>query len=80
MRTDMDLITCTVGELCTIHRNGMPWPVIYGIGVYAKTGEIFPANFTDKGPDLDIRNARTLNGGENVGVSVFPVSPNAYFL
>ena len=68
-RVDLDLITCCLGELCTIHRNGIPWPVIYGIGVNVKTGDIFPANFTDKGPDLDIRNARTLTGGENVGVS-----------
>ncbi len=69
-RVDLDLITCCVGELCTIHRNGIPWPVIYGIGVNVRTGDIFPATFTDKGPDLDIRIARTLTGGENVGVSV----------
>eukprot|EP00094_Tigriopus_californicus_P007975 TCALIF_07677-PA protein Name:"Similar to NTAN1 Protein N-terminal asparagine amidohydrolase (Homo sapiens)" AED:0.20 eAED:0.20 QI:0/0.8/0.66/1/0.4/0.66/6/190/368 len=68
LRAEMDLITCTVNELCTIHRNGMPWPVIYGIGVNAKTGDIFPATFTDKGPDLDIRNARTLTGGDTVGM------------
>ena len=65
---DLDLITCCVNELCTIHRNGIPWPLIYGIGINVKSGEIFPATFTDKGPDLDIRNARTLTGGENVGV------------
>ena len=35
-----------------------------------KTGDIFPAQFTDKGPDLDIRMARTLTGGDNVGVIV----------
>ena len=35
-----------------------------------KTGDIFPAQFTDKGPDLDIRMARTLTGGDNVGVSL----------
>ena len=39
-----------------------------------KTGDIFPAQFTDKGPDLDIRMARTLTGGDNVGVSLsFPL-------
>jgi hypothetical protein len=57
-----------VGELCTVNRNGIPWPMIYGVGVDVKTGHIFPATFTDKGPDIDIRNARTLTGGENVGV------------
>ena len=68
-RCDLDLVTCCVFDLCTVHRNGIPWPVIYGVGVNVKTGDIFPATFTDKGPDLDIRNARTLTGGENVGVS-----------
>lgn len=65
---DLDLVTCCLGELCTIHRNGIPWPVIYGVGVNVRTGEIFPATFSEKGPDLDIRNARTLTGGDNVGV------------
>jgi len=68
VRTELDLVTCCVGEVCTIHRNGTPWPVIYGAGVNVKTGEIFPAQFTDKGPDMDLRNARTLTGGENVGL------------
>ena len=70
-RTDLDLITCCIGELCTLHRNGVPWPIVYGIGINVKTGDIFPAQFTDKGPDLDIRMARTLTGGDNVGVSFF---------
>ena len=47
----------------------MPWPIVYGIGINVKSGDIFPAQFTDKGPDLDIRMARTLTGGDNVGVS-----------
>ena len=29
---------------------------------------MFPAQFTDKGPDMDLRTARTLTGGENVGL------------
>ena len=33
-----------------------------------KTGDIFPAQFTDKGPDMDLRTARTLTGGEAVGL------------
>ena len=65
---ELDLVRCCVGELCTINRNGIPWPMVYGVGVDVKTGHIFPATFTDKGPDIDIRNARTLTGGENVGV------------
>ena len=69
-RVDLDLVTCCLGELCTVHRNGIPWPMIYGVGVHVKTGDIFTATFTERGPDLDIRNARTLTGGENVGVRI----------
>ena len=68
-RVDLDLVRCCVGELCTINRNGIPWPMVYGVGVDVKTGHVFPATFTDKGPDMDIRNARTLSRAENVGVS-----------
>ena len=68
-RIEMDLETCCIGDLCTLHRNGIAWPIVYGIGVNVKTGDIFPAQFTDKGPDMDIRYARTLTGGDNVGVS-----------
>jgi len=67
-RVDLDLVRCCVGELCTINRNGIPWPMVYGVGVDIKTGHLFPATFTDKGPDMDIRNARTLSRGKNVGL------------
>lgn len=67
-RCDLDLETCCIGDLCTLNRNGIAWPIIYGIGVNVKTGEIFPAQFSEKGPDMDIRYARTLTGGDNVGV------------
>ena len=67
-RTALELVTCCVGELCTARRSGTPWPLLYGVGVNVKTGEIFPAQFTDKGPDMDIRTARTLTGGEAVGM------------
>lgn len=35
-------------------------------GVNVKTGEIFPANFTDKGPERPLRIARQLTGGQQV--------------
>ena len=69
-RIDLDLETCCIGDLCTLNRNGIAWPIIYGVGVNVKTGEFFPAQFSEKGPDMDIRYARTLTGGDNVGVSV----------
>ena len=61
-RTHLELVTCCVGELCTVRRNNQPYPVLYGAGVNVKTGEIFPAQFTDKGPDMDLRLARILTG------------------
>ena len=68
-RTALELVTCCVGELCTVRRNNAPYPIIYGVGVNVKTGEIFPAQFTDKGPDMDIRMARILTGKkESVGM------------
>ena len=48
-RTALELVTCCVGELCTVRRNNSPFPILYGIGVNVKTGDIFPAQFTDKG-------------------------------
>jgi protein N-terminal asparagine amidohydrolase len=47
-RSSLELVTCCVGEVCTIRRSGTPWPLLYGIGINVKTGEIFPAQFTDK--------------------------------
>jgi hypothetical protein len=55
-----------VGELNTTVRGGIHWPMIYGIGLHVKTGEIFPATFPDKGPDQALRCARHLTGGQQV--------------
>lgn len=46
---EVDLITACVGELNTIVRGDIPWPIAYGVGINMKTGEIFPATFPDKG-------------------------------
>jgi len=64
-RTSLELVTLCVGEVCTVRRSGTPWPLIYGVGVNVKTGDLYPAQFTDKGPDMDLRTARLLTGGEN---------------
>lgn len=37
-------------------------------GVNVKTGEIFPATFPDKGPELALRSARHLTGGQQVSL------------
>ena len=57
-----------VGEAVTVVRDGVPLPLLSGVGVNVKTGEIFPAVFGEKGPDMDLRLARTLTGGEKVGM------------
>jgi len=59
---EVDLITACVGEQNTIVRGDIPWPLAYGVGVNLKTGEIFPATFPDKGPDIPLRHARLLTG------------------
>lgn len=69
---EIDLTQACVGELNTILRGESNWPIIYGVGVNIKTGEIFPASFPDKGPDLPLRQARNFTGGQTV--SCFTVS------
>jgi len=64
----LELVTCCIGDAATVARGGAPWPLVYGIGVYVKNGIMFPASFLDRGPDMDIRLARTLTGGEGVGM------------
>ncbi|XP_050311453.1 protein N-terminal asparagine amidohydrolase-like [Anthonomus grandis grandis] len=63
---EIDLTLACVGPLNTTIRGGIPWPLIYGIGVNVKTGEIFPATFPDKGPDSLLRSARIFNGSPEV--------------
>ena len=57
-----------MGETVTAVRDGVPLPLLSGVGLNVKTGEIFPAVFSEKGPDMDLRVARTLTGGEKVGM------------
>lgn len=71
---EIDLTQACVGELNTIVRGELNWPIIYGIGVNIKTGEIFPAAFTDKGPDLQLRMARNFTGGQTVSGELLVIS------
>jgi len=64
----LEVATLCVGECMTVVRDGTPLPLLSGVGVNVKTGDIFPAVFREKGPDMDIRTARTLTGGEKVGM------------
>ncbi|KAJ9588483.1 hypothetical protein L9F63_018139, partial [Diploptera punctata] len=60
------ILACTIGELNTTVRGSIHWPILYGVGVNVKTGELFPATFPDKGPDQALRSARHLTGGQQV--------------
>ena len=60
-----------VGEAVTsVNREGVNIPLVSGVGVNIKTGDTFPAVFSDRGPDMDLRLARTLTGGEKVRLSM----------
>lgn len=63
-KEDIHLETCCITEMNDIVVNGRHKPVLYGIGVNVKTGEVFPASFTYKGPAEELRSARTFTGGQ----------------
>ena len=64
-----------VGEAVTsVNRDGVNIPLVSGVGVNIKTGDTFPAVFSDRGPDMDLRLARTLTGGEKVRLTMFCTS------
>lgn len=41
----IDLQLACVGDFNTVFRDGIPWPIIYGVGVDLKTGFILYLNF-----------------------------------
>ncbi|KAM9769849.1 protein N-terminal asparagine amidohydrolase isoform 2-T2 [Menidia menidia] len=63
-KEDIHLETCCITEMNDILDNGTHRPIVYGIGVNVKTGDVFPASFTHKGPAEELRSARTFTGGE----------------
>ncbi|XP_041134119.1 protein N-terminal asparagine amidohydrolase-like isoform X2 [Polyodon spathula] len=65
---DIHLETCCITELNDIVVEGIHRPVVYGIGVNVKTGELFPATFSHRGPEDDLRSARTFTGGQMANV------------
>ncbi|XP_007543646.1 protein N-terminal asparagine amidohydrolase [Poecilia latipinna] len=58
------LETCCITEMNNVVDKGIHKPIVYGIGVNVKTGEVFPASFPHKGPAEMLRSARTFTGGE----------------
>uniref|UniRef100_A0A3Q3WL84 Uncharacterized protein n=1 Tax=Mola mola TaxID=94237 RepID=A0A3Q3WL84_MOLML len=63
-KEDIHLETCCITEINDIVVGGIHRPVVYGIGVNVKTGEIFPSLFTHKGPAEQLQSARTFTGGQ----------------
>uniref|UniRef100_A0A1A8JUM0 N-terminal asparagine amidase n=1 Tax=Nothobranchius kuhntae TaxID=321403 RepID=A0A1A8JUM0_NOTKU len=61
---DIHLETCCITDMNDMVENGIHKPVVYGIGVNVKTGEVFPASFPQKGPAEELRSARTFTGGQ----------------
>ncbi|KAM4631842.1 protein N-terminal asparagine amidohydrolase [Discoglossus pictus] len=65
---DVHLVTYCVSELNDKEENGVHYPIIYGVAVNVKTGDISRATFKDRGPDEDLRSAYTLLGGSMLNI------------
>lgn len=65
---EIHLETCCITEMNDVVEEGVHRPVVYGIGVNVKTGEVFPASFPTRGPAENLRSARTFTGGEMVEI------------
>ncbi|XP_070776511.1 protein N-terminal asparagine amidohydrolase isoform X2 [Enoplosus armatus] len=63
-KEDIHLETCCITEINDIVVDGTHRPVVYGIGVNVKTGDLFPSSFPHKGPAEELRSARTFTGGQ----------------
>ncbi|KAM8771741.1 protein N-terminal asparagine amidohydrolase [Acanthopagrus schlegelii] len=63
-KEDIHLETCCITEINDTVVEGNHRPVVYGIGVNVKTGDMFPSSFTYKGPAEELRSARTFTGGQ----------------
>uniref|UniRef100_A0A3Q1AKR8 N-terminal asparagine amidase n=1 Tax=Amphiprion ocellaris TaxID=80972 RepID=A0A3Q1AKR8_AMPOC len=75
-KEDIHLETCCITEMNDIVVDGRHKPVLYGIGVNVKTGEVFPASFTYKGPAEELRSARTFTGGQYLSTSPMAEPPH----
>ncbi|XP_058258580.1 protein N-terminal asparagine amidohydrolase isoform X1 [Hemibagrus wyckioides] len=63
-KEEVHLETCCITDMNDVVTDGIHRPIIYGIGVNVKTGEVFPAVFPHKGPAEDLRSARSFTGGQ----------------
>uniref|UniRef100_A0A8C2IZY0 Protein N-terminal asparagine amidohydrolase n=1 Tax=Cyprinus carpio TaxID=7962 RepID=A0A8C2IZY0_CYPCA len=65
---EIHLETCCITDMNDVIKDGIHRPVVYGIGVNVKTGHVFPASFTHRGPAEELRSARSFSGGQMVEV------------
>ncbi|XP_058495978.1 protein N-terminal asparagine amidohydrolase-like [Solea solea] len=63
-KEEIHLETCCITELNDVVVDETHRPIVYGIGVNVKTGEVFPSSFPHKGPAEELRSARTFTGGQ----------------
>ncbi|EDO38510.1 predicted protein [Nematostella vectensis] len=60
------LQTAAVTDLNDSVRDGVHYPIVYGIAVDVRSGRIFNASFPDKRPDSILRHARNFTGNKRV--------------
>ncbi|XP_041363947.1 protein N-terminal asparagine amidohydrolase-like [Gigantopelta aegis] len=64
--SEISLVTACITDQNTVYKEGVPFPVIYGLAVDVKTRNLYKATFSDKGPDLPLRGARHFTGGKEM--------------
>ncbi|PVD38697.1 hypothetical protein C0Q70_01317, partial [Pomacea canaliculata] len=83
-KEDIYLVTACIGDVNTTYKNGVPFPVIYGVAVDVQTGAIYNASFPDHGPDEPLRSTRVFSGNSdnysvyNYSKGLLEIGPFAY--
>ncbi|XP_004932917.2 protein N-terminal asparagine amidohydrolase isoform X1 [Bombyx mandarina] len=74
LTVEIDLTLACCCELNTLP--GGLAPLVTGVGVDIRAGDLFPATFPDKGPELPLRGARTITSGPH-SAQVLDIYDNA---
>lgn len=61
----LHLVQACFCEANTDYRQTQNWPIVTGVGVNIKTGQIFPATFHDRGPEIPLRSTVFFSGKED---------------
>uniref|UniRef100_A0A914URZ4 Protein N-terminal asparagine amidohydrolase n=1 Tax=Plectus sambesii TaxID=2011161 RepID=A0A914URZ4_9BILA len=78
----IDLQVACITKLNTAMRDGQPVPRITGVAICLKSGQVVPAIFADRGPDLPLRMTSCTEGMRNVydyERSVMSIQPFLYW-